>query len=108
MNVWRARQGGNELEARRPGPKGGGAGRPRRARVLTGSEIYEDRPNEWVLEAYLPRRPTKAERAAVAALFDGQAPELAVEKLPDTDWLTEKQKGTEQMRAGRFHRPVLV
>ena len=28
--------------------------------VLTGSEVAEDRPDEWVLEAYLPRRPNAA------------------------------------------------
>lgn len=71
--------------------------------VLTGSEVAEDRPQEWVLEAYLPHRPGAAERAAVAALFADQAPELAAEKLPDTDWVTETQKRVAPIRAGRFH-----
>lgn len=71
--------------------------------VLTGSEIAEDRPDEWVLEAYLERKPSKADRAAVAALFGADAPPLVAEKLPDTDWVAETQKLTAPIRAGRFH-----
>ena len=71
--------------------------------VLTGSELAEDRPDDWVLEAYLSRRPNKADRAAVAALFGKRAPGLAAEKLPDTDWVAETQKRVEPIRAGRFH-----
>lgn len=71
--------------------------------VLTGSEVAEDRPDEWVLEAYLPGLPSQAERAAVAALFAGHAPELAAEELPETDWVAETQKRVVPIRAGRFH-----
>ena len=71
--------------------------------VLTGSELAEDRPDDWVLEAYLSRRPNKADRAAVAALFGKRAPGLTAEKLPDTDWVAETQKRVEPIRAGRFH-----
>lgn len=71
--------------------------------VLTGSEIAEDRPQEWVLEAYVPHRPGKAERAAVAALFAGTPPELLAEKLPETDWVAETQKLVAPIEAGRFH-----
>jgi len=71
--------------------------------VLTGSEVAEDRPQEWVLEAYVPHRPGEAEHAAVAALFAEDAPELAAEELPDTDWVTETQKRVAPIRAGRFH-----
>jgi len=71
--------------------------------VLTGSEISGDRPDEWGIGAYFPRRPTRADRAALAALFAGGAPEFAVEKLPDTDWVAETQKLTAPIRAGRFH-----
>jgi ribosomal protein L11 methyltransferase len=70
--------------------------------VVSGHELTEDRPDEWVLEAWLPRRPGKADREAVAALF-ANAPELLTEKVPDTDWVTESQKGVEPIRAGRFH-----
>ena len=71
--------------------------------VLTGSEIAEERPDEWVLEAYLPRRPTASDHAAVGALIAGGAPALAAEKLPDTDWVAETQKLTAPIRAARFH-----
>src|SRR5688500_8472156 len=71
--------------------------------VLTGSESAEDRPDDWVLEAYLSRRPSKADRAAVAALFGKRPPALSAEKLPATDWVAEIQKRVAPIRAGRFH-----
>jgi ribosomal protein L11 methyltransferase len=71
--------------------------------VLTGSEIAEDMPDEWALEAYLPRRPATADKAAVAALFGDRAPRLTAERLPETDWVAETQKLTAPIRAGRFH-----
>ena len=71
--------------------------------VLTGSEVAEDRPNDWVLEAYLPRRPAKADRTAVEALFGKRAPSVLAEKLPDTDWVVETQMAVAPIRAGRFH-----
>lgn len=70
--------------------------------VVSGHGIAEDRPNDWMLEAWLPRRPRKADRAAVAALFDS-APELVAEKVPAADWVTESQRGVEPIRAGRFY-----
>jgi ribosomal protein L11 methyltransferase len=73
------------------------------ATVLAGSEVAEDRPEDWQLEAWLARRPSKADKAAVAALFPGKAPQLSTEQLPDTDWLTHSQQGLEPIRAGRFH-----
>ena len=71
--------------------------------VISGSEVAEDQPEDWRLEAWLPRKPGKADRAAILALFAGDAPELAVEQLPDADWLTLSQQGVEPIRAGRFH-----
>ncbi|HEY6868527.1 MAG TPA: 50S ribosomal protein L11 methyltransferase [Novosphingobium sp.] len=71
--------------------------------VLAGSELAEDRPDDWRLEAWLPRKPGKADKAAVAALFARPLPPLKVEKLPDTDWLMLSQQGVEPIRAGRFH-----
>ena len=60
--------------------------------VLTGSELAENRPDEWGFGAYFPRRPTKADRAALAALFTDGPPGFVAEKLPDTDWVAETQK----------------
>ena len=71
--------------------------------VLTGSEIAEDRPDDWRLEAFMPHKPTRADRIAIAALFSGRAPKLEAEELPDADWVTLSQQGVEPIRAGRFH-----
>jgi len=71
--------------------------------VLAGSEVAEDRPDDWVLEAWIARRPTKADKAAVTALFAASVPSLVIEQLPDEDWLVVSQQGLEPVRAGRFH-----
>lgn len=71
--------------------------------VLAGFEVREDKPDDWRLDAYLPRKPRTGDRSAIAWLFDGEAPEFTVEKLPDADWVTESQKGMDPIRAGRFH-----
>ena len=71
--------------------------------VLAAFEVDPDDGSVWQLDAYTERKPGKAERAAVAALFDDKAPKLSVEKLPDTDWVTESQRGVEPIRAGRFY-----
>lgn len=70
---------------------------------LAGFEVAEDRPLEWKLDVYLPRKPTAADQRAIAALFAGKAPPFALERLPDADWVTESQKGMDPIRAGRFH-----
>ena len=71
--------------------------------VVSGHELAEDRPDDWVIEAWLPRRPTPDDRAALSSLFAGEAPEFAAEKVPAADWITESQRGVEPIRAGRFH-----
>jgi ribosomal protein L11 methyltransferase len=71
--------------------------------VISGSELADDRPEDWRLEAWLPRKPTARDKAALAALFAGQAPRFAIELLPETDWVTLSQQGLEPIRAGRFH-----
>lgn len=71
--------------------------------VLAGFELADDRPDDWRLDIYFPRKPTRADRAIVAALFAGGAPELQAEKLPETDWVTESQQGVDPIRAGRFY-----
>lgn len=82
--------------------------------VISGSEIAEDKPEDWQLEAWLPRKPSKADKAMIAALFADGAPPFAIEKLPEVDWLTTSQQGLEPIRAGRFnvhtpeHAPLAV
>lgn len=71
--------------------------------VLTAHEIAEPKPEEWMIEGWLPRRPTTADKRAINALFDDEPPMFRVEKLPPTDWVTQSQQGIEPIRAGRFH-----
>ena len=71
--------------------------------VLTGFELADDRPDDWRLDAYFPRKPTRADKAMIAALFADSTPWLEAEKLPEEDWLTLSQQGVEPIRAGRFH-----
>lgn len=71
--------------------------------VIAGREVAEDQPEDWVLEGWLPRKPGKAEKAALAGLFAGKAPKVVIEELPPTDWVTLSQQGTPPIRAGRFH-----
>lgn len=71
--------------------------------VLSGSEIAEDKPDDWQLEAWLGRKPSAADKAAITGLFAGKAPRMAEEKLPDIDWLTHSQQGLEPIRAGKFY-----
>ena len=71
--------------------------------VLAAFEVDPDEPEVWQLDAYCEGEPGKAERAAVAALFDGEASEITAEQLPDADWVSESQKGAQPIRAGRFY-----
>lgn len=72
--------------------------------VIAGSEIAGDRPEDWRLEAWLTRRPTRADRAALASLFGDRAPpDQAVEPLPETDWTTAAQQDLAPIRAGWFN-----
>ncbi|MBI1401849.1 MAG: methyltransferase [Porphyrobacter sp.] len=71
--------------------------------VISGREVAEDRPEDWVLEGWYPGKPGKAETAALAGLFADGAPAIRVEQLPDEDWVTLSQQGVEPIRAGPFH-----
>ena len=71
--------------------------------VVSGREIAEDKPDEWILEVWLDHKPTAADKKAVASLFAEGAPDLEAEKLPEQDWVTLSQLGVDPIRAGRFH-----
>lgn len=71
--------------------------------VISGCEIDEQSPEEWVLEAWYPRKPKRIQTDALASLFLHDTPPLVLEKLPEQDWLTLSQEGMEPIRAGRFH-----
>lgn len=70
---------------------------------LAGFEIAEDKPEEWRLDVYLPRKPLASDHRAIGALFTGKPPKFEAERLPDADWVTESQKGVDPIPAGRFH-----
>lgn len=71
--------------------------------VIAGSEIAEDKPDDWQLEAWMDRKPSRKDKTAIAALFADGAPELGVEELPDADWVTLSQQGVEPIREGVFY-----
>lgn len=71
--------------------------------VLSGSEIAEDRPEDWRLEAYVTHQPGPDELGAIRELFGSHPPLLRIEKLPESDWLVLSQQGIEPIRAGRFY-----
>ncbi len=71
--------------------------------VISGREVAEDRPQDWVLEAWYPTEPDATQKLEISDLFGNVAPIFEVEKLPDEDWLTLSQQGVEPIRAGRFY-----
>lgn len=71
--------------------------------VVSGREIDEEHPQDWVLEAWYPNKPGVAQKTAIAELFQGDPPKFSVEKLPDEDWLVLSQQGVDPIKAGRFH-----
>lgn len=71
--------------------------------VLAAFEVAEDKPDDWRLDVYMPRKPTATDRKAIDALFTGKPPRFDSERLADADWVTESQKGVDPIRAGRFH-----
>jgi ribosomal protein L11 methyltransferase len=71
--------------------------------VLGGGQIDPATPDAWQLEAWLEREPDADDKAAVAALFESNAPELNVEELEDADWVTLSQQTVEPIREGPFY-----
>ena len=71
--------------------------------VLSGREVAEDRPQDWVLEAWLTHKPRPADKSAISGLFGPNPPPLETERLPDADWVTLSQQGIDPIRSGRFH-----
>lgn len=70
--------------------------------VLVGMEIADHRPEDWIVEAYLPTKPTASDRKQMAALFGSHPPTLKVSKLAAQDWVTVSQQGLEPIVAGPF------
>lgn len=70
--------------------------------VVSACEVDQAEPDIWAFEAWLPRKPGAADKQALVALFGEPAPKFAIEKLPETDWVVESQKGVEPIHSGRF------
>ncbi|MCW3847243.1 50S ribosomal protein L11 methyltransferase [Sphingomonas sp. LB-2] len=74
------------------------------APVLLTSELVEDDPMQWQLEAYFNGKPNSAALAAVQALVPSAAGVKPVaHKIRDADWVTLSQAGIEPVHAGRFY-----
>lgn len=71
--------------------------------VLGGGQIDPAESDAWQLEAWLERKPTIADKAAIAGLFADGAPALIVEELADADWVTLSQHNVEPFTEGPFH-----
>ncbi len=72
--------------------------------VLMTSEVVDDDPLQWRLDAYFDRKPDRATIAAIRALVPSAAASKAkAERVIEADWVTLSQAGLEPLVAGRFH-----
>jgi len=72
--------------------------------ALMTSEVEEDNPARWQIDAYFEGKPDKASIALLQSMISsstGVKPVL--EALPDEDWVTMSQQGLEPVVAGCFH-----
>lgn len=70
--------------------------------LIVGASEVADHPQDWRLEAWLSRRPTRFDTLRLRKLFSGSAPEFTVERLPAADWVGHSQQQAEPIRAGPF------
>ena len=70
--------------------------------VLVGMEVSGERPDEWFVEAHLPRKPTARDLARFRSLFAEGTAEVKVAKVAQQDWLTASQRHLEPIVAGPF------
>ncbi len=74
------------------------------APVLLTSELVEDDPDSWQLEAFFEGKPNSAALDAVRALVPSARGVRAVaERIRDQDWVTLSQSGIEPVHAARFY-----
>lgn len=72
--------------------------------ALMTSEMEEDNPDKWQVDAYFEGRPGAEAIALLQAMIPSSAgTEPVLEPLPDEDWVTLSQQGLEPIVAGRFH-----
>ncbi|MEM7664290.1 MAG: 50S ribosomal protein L11 methyltransferase [Pseudomonadota bacterium] len=71
--------------------------------VIAGRELAEDRPEDWVLEAWYPEEPGDDQVQALQGLFEKTPPSFEREELPSADWVELSQQGAQPISAGPFH-----
>ncbi|CAN5549287.1 50S ribosomal protein L11 methyltransferase [soil metagenome] len=72
--------------------------------VLMTSEVVDDDPLQWRLDAYFDSKPDRATVAAIRALVPSAARSKArAERVAEADWVTLSQAGLAPLTAGRFH-----
>ena len=69
--------------------------------VVGASEVPEA-PEDWLLEAWLPRKPSRKDVKQLETLFAGHAPAIATEQLERVDWVTLSQQHAPPVRVGPF------
>ena len=80
------------------------AGESALAAVLSVCELDEAAARGWRLDAIFDHEPESEEiEAALALIPDADPREATLERLPDTDWVTQSQSGLDPVTAGRFH-----
>ena len=70
--------------------------------IVVGAREVTEMPQDWILEAWLPRRPTRMDTMRLEKLFTGRAPPIEMERLAETDWITASQQHTAPVIAGPF------
>lgn len=72
--------------------------------ALMTSEVEEDNPACWQIDAYFEGKPSKASIKLLQSMLpSSEDVKPVLEALPDEDWVTMSQQGLEPVVAGRFH-----
>jgi len=72
--------------------------------ALMTSEVEEDNPACWQIDAYFEGKPDKTSIKLLQSMIPSSAcAKPVLEALPDEDWVTMSQQGLEPVVAGRFH-----
>lgn len=69
---------------------------------IVGACEVAEAPADWLLEAWLPRRPTRLDTMRLSRLFVGRAPDIQMERLREIDWVGASQQSAPPVSAGPF------
>ena len=72
------------------------------ADFVVGARELPEAPQDWLLEAWLPRRPTIGDTQRLQDLFAGEAPQVTSERLGDVDWVSASRQHARPVVAGPF------